>query len=149
MGGICQARVINHAENPARASALPSDSTPSAMAARIRDSRGRSRLAAASNALWRRPAAPGSAALAIAAAPWRRPAAPGSAALAIAAGSDRGMTHLGVGGHFDHAVTDCDDGLAVPDDDHRRTGACAFDDGPQHPLLGVRVQVRGRLIEQQ
>src|SRR5271168_3972910 len=84
-GGICQARVISHAETPARANALPSDSTPSAMAARIRGSRGRNRLEAATSALWRRPAAPGFAALAIAAALWRRPAAPGFAALAIAA----------------------------------------------------------------
>ena len=31
-GGICQARVISHAETPASASALPSDSTPNAIA---------------------------------------------------------------------------------------------------------------------
>src|SRR5690348_17176977 len=42
-GGICQARVINHADTPARASALPSDSTPSAPASTSRGSRGRNR----------------------------------------------------------------------------------------------------------
>ena len=57
--------MISHAETPASASALPSDSTPSAMAASRRGSRGRSRLAIAW-AVWRRPAAPGFAALAIA-----------------------------------------------------------------------------------
>src|SRR5207302_3611706 len=46
-GGICHARVISHAEIPASASALPSDSTPSAMAARTRGRRGRNKLEAA------------------------------------------------------------------------------------------------------
>ena len=32
MGGICQARVISHAETPVRASALPSDSVPRVIA---------------------------------------------------------------------------------------------------------------------
>ena len=53
-GGICQARVISHAEIPAWASALPNDNTPSAMAARTRGSRGRSRLAASNSGSDRR-----------------------------------------------------------------------------------------------
>src|ERR1700758_2120913 len=46
-GGICHARVISHAETPASASALPSDNTPSVMAARMRGRRGRNKLEAA------------------------------------------------------------------------------------------------------
>src|SRR5271166_3618483 len=125
-GGICQARVISHAETPANASALPSDSTPSPMAASTRGSRGRNRPAAGSR--WRRPAAPGF-------------AAPGFAALAIAArGSDGRIAQPFVeplGDHLDDRVTDRHDPLAVADEHHRRTGACALDDGAQHPILGM------------
>src|SRR5579875_161230 len=48
-GGICQARVISHAETPASASALLNASTPSVTASRRRDSRGRSNPAAVSS----------------------------------------------------------------------------------------------------
>src|SRR5690349_1937841 len=48
-GGICHARVISHAETPARASALPSESTPRAIAARTRGNRGRSSVKASAS----------------------------------------------------------------------------------------------------
>ena len=103
-GGICQARVISQAETPASASALPSDSTPSATASRRRDSP--------------------------------------RAQQAQTAHSPHDQT-------IDDPVTDRDDALAMSDDHHRRTGPCPLDDGPQHAVLGVGVQVRGGLVEQQ
>src|ERR1700710_3020612 len=48
-GGICHARVISHADTPASARALPSDSTPSVTASASRDQRGRSRATASPN----------------------------------------------------------------------------------------------------
>ena len=47
-GGICQARVISHADTPASARALPSDSRR-VMASASRDQRGRSRATASPN----------------------------------------------------------------------------------------------------
>src|SRR6202012_690018 len=120
-GGICQARVISHAETPASARALPSDSTPRAMAASRRGKRGRNSMA-------------------IAVINWRRPA--------IAAGSDRRIAHPTFGAHLHHPGADGDNGVAVADDDHRRAGAGTLDNRPQHPLLGTGVQVSGRLVEQ-
>ena len=46
-GGICHARVINQADSPASARALPSDNTPSATASSKRGIRGRSSRTAA------------------------------------------------------------------------------------------------------
>ncbi len=111
-GGICQARVISHAETPARASALPSDSAPSATAARIRGSRGRNRDAA-----------------------MRR-------------GSDSRIKRLSVRDHLDDLIANCPYMLAVADHDHGRAGARTLDDGAQHPVLGVGVQMRGGFVEQ-
>jgi hypothetical protein len=51
--------------------------------------------------------------------------------------------------HFDDVITDSKDLLAVPDDNHRVTGACSLDDGAQHPGFRGGIQVRGGLVEQQ
>src|ERR1700761_3619991 len=109
-GGICQARVISHADTPARASALPSDSTPSAIAARTRSRRGRSN-SAIGPAIRRRPATE----------------------------SGPRISRSTPGNDFDDPVADGEDRLAVADNDHRRTGAGPLDNGPQHALLGAAV----------
>src|SRR4051812_2013652 len=48
-GGICHARVMSHAETPASARALPSDSAPSVTASASRGHRGRRRATASPN----------------------------------------------------------------------------------------------------
>src|SRR4051812_26408505 len=83
-GGIWAARVISQGDTPARASALPSERDPSAIAARMRVTRGRN----SGNT------------------------------------SDRRITRLISGDHFDDPVTNRDDPSAVPHDHHggTRTG---------------------------
>ena len=100
------------------------------MAARMRGNRGRNRLDATSRAVGGDPL---------------HPASPGLRSQRIR------RAHIAPRrpNHLDDPVADRHDGLPVADDHHGRAGAGPLDDGPQHPFLGVGVQVCGGLVEQQ